>query len=250
MQTHTLKDGYGLSWVVVWVSIIFNNNYSIYHFWLWGQVSYPYPWVVGLGKGMIICTQTHTHLIPSMKTHGSAIPTVPHYAHPIQSLWSLIVGGNVEALTRRVENNESPSHKNFQTQNAGITKLVDMQHVASLPASGPVTFAVSCGHHPCAPSLQKWTYNQKEKQLASTAWWGIQATWGTRLHTSARWSCTDTAEITTGGENQIQFEKQRKVEEGGEKIWGLNDVDVGRWEVKVLIWLWLSSQINKIWIRA
>ena len=171
-------------------------------------------------------------------------------AHPIQSLWSLIVGGNVEALTRRVGNNESTSHKNFQTQNTGITKLVDMQCVASLSASGPVTFAVGCGHHPCMPSLQKWTYNQKEKQLASAAWWGIQATWGTRPCTSTWWSCTDTAEITTGGENQIQFEKQRKVEEGGKKIWGLNDVDVGWWEVKVLIWLWLSSQINKIWIGA
>ena len=29
-------------------------------------------------------------------------------------------------------------------------------------------------------------------------------------------------------ENQIQFEKQRKVEEGGKRIWGLNDIDMGR----------------------
>ena len=142
-----------------------------------------------------------------------------HHAHPIQSLWSLIVGGNVEALTRRVGNNESPSHKNFQTRNAGITKLVDMQRVASLPALGPVTFAVGCGHHPCTPSLQKWTYNQKKKQLASAAWWGIQATWGTRPHTSTQWSCTDTAEITTGGRIRYSLKSKGKWRKEARKCW-------------------------------
>jgi len=63
-------------------------------------------------KCLILWTKKLAHSQIGVKRHMCFLTHLAcHHAHPIQSLQSLIVGGNVKALTRRVGNNESPFHK-------------------------------------------------------------------------------------------------------------------------------------------